>query len=144
MQSDKILEANMKIYQEEYTTQRNFLRYPADWVVRFHNMYLRPKIASGRILDYGCGSANNAILFIEQGYETYGVDVAEESLSLVGANLESRNLDPDGSCTPSAININRRGAPTAASSRVGIDPIASTPPGVTVGASASMSAAGTR
>lgn len=90
----EILDANRAIYEKEYESKRNFLRYPADWIIRFHNMYLRPNIPKGRILDYGCGSGNNSIFFIEQGYETYGVDVAVASPALVKANLQSRHLDP--------------------------------------------------
>lgn len=90
----EILDVNRAIYEKEYKSKRNFLRYPADWVIRFHNMYLRPSIAQGSVLDYGCGSGNNSIFFIEQGYETYGVDVAVDSLALIKANLRSRHLDP--------------------------------------------------
>ena len=91
---NQVFEHNQRLYQDRYTKEQAFLRYPADWVIRFHSMYLRAHIPSGRVLDYGCGSASNSIFFAQQGYEVYGVDVAEASLSLVKANLELHHLDP--------------------------------------------------
>lgn len=49
--------------------------------------------AKGRVLDYGCGSGNNSIFFIEQGYETYGVEVVDSALPLIKRNLERKHLD---------------------------------------------------
>src|SRR5690606_8032466 len=89
-----ILEGNAKNYKDLYSKQEAFLRYPADWVIRFHNMYLKKNLPSGRVLDYGCGSGNNSSLFIDKGYETYGVDVSQEAIDLVKVNLASRGLDP--------------------------------------------------
>ena len=88
------LDVNKQTYEDLYAEKQAFLRYPADWVIRFHNMYLRSNIPDGRLLDYGCGSGNNSYFFIEQGYDVYGVEVAEESLELVKRNLESRHLNP--------------------------------------------------
>ncbi len=95
MQSnDGILSTNHQTYQDFYSKHQAFLRYPADWVIRFHNMYLRSNIPSGRVLDYGCGGGNNSTFFIEQGYEVFGVDIAEAALPLIKLNLENRHLDP--------------------------------------------------
>ena len=94
MTNDQFLQANQDNYEELYTKRQAFLRYPADWVIRFHNMYLRQNIPGGRVLDYGCGSGNNSVFFMEQGYEVHGVDVADESLALVKLNLEKGHLDP--------------------------------------------------
>ena len=91
--NDQILKENQQIYEEMYTREQAFLRYPADWVIRFHNMYMREHIPSGRVLDYGCGSANNSIFFIQQGYDVSGVDTAEAALPLIRANLERNHLD---------------------------------------------------
>lgn len=93
MKNSQILDANKENYQVRYSNQQSFLRYPADWIIRFHNMYLKRHIPSGCVLDHGCGSGNNSIFFIEQGYETYGTEVADAALPLIRANLESRNLD---------------------------------------------------
>ncbi len=90
---DKILSENKKNYKDLYSAQQAFLRYPADWIIRFHNMYLKKNIPGGKVLDYGCGGGNNSVFFIEKGYETWGVDVAEPFLELVRANLASKSLD---------------------------------------------------
>ena len=86
MQENEILELNKEGYQIRYSKKQAFLQYPADWVIRFHNMYLKQYIPNGRILDYGCGSGNNSIFFIDQGYETYGIEVADSALNLIKAN----------------------------------------------------------
>ena len=93
MQKDQYLEINRQAYENLYSKQQAFLRYPANWVIQFHDIYLRPNIPSGRVLDYGCGAGNNSYFFIEQGYDVYGVDVAEAALPLIKRNLESRHLD---------------------------------------------------
>ena len=91
--SDQILQRNQQVYQDMYSKEEGFLKYPADWVIRFHHLYLKRHVPTGRILDYGCGSANNSIFFIQQGYETWGVDVADASLSLIRDNLARYHLD---------------------------------------------------
>lgn len=93
--NDSILSLNKENYSVLYSKRQAFLRYPADWIIRFHNMYLRKYLPSGRMLDYGCGGGNNSIFFIEKGYETYGVDVAESARDLIRENLVSKHLDLD-------------------------------------------------
>lgn len=85
--------ANQQEYEKHYEKEEVFLRYPADWVVRFHNMYMKAQIPGGRVLDYGCGGGNNSVFFIDKGYETYGVDTAPSALSLIKKNLQSKHLD---------------------------------------------------
>ena len=84
--------ANKKYYGQLYAKGESFLRYPADWIVRFYNMYLKKHIPKGRILDYGCGTGNNSIFFIEKGYEVCGVDV-NDTRSLIKENLKIHHLD---------------------------------------------------
>ena len=93
MQENEILKLNKEGYQIRYSQKQAFLRYPADWVIRFHNMYLKQYIPNGRILDYGCGSGNNSIFFIDQGYETYGVEVVDSALDLIKANIERNHYN---------------------------------------------------
>ncbi len=91
---DEILAANQGNYESLYRAEQAFLRYPADWLIRFHNMYLRSSLPQGaRILDYGCGSGNNAIFFIEKGYEVHGVDVAPSFKSLLVKNMALHHVD---------------------------------------------------
>jgi len=93
MEEKKIFATNKKRYQERYSTQKEFLRYPADWVIRFHNMFMKKNIPTGKVLDYGCGSGNNSVFFLEKGYEVYGIDVAESVKDLIKINLIENGLD---------------------------------------------------
>lgn len=93
METKKILESNRDAYQDLYTKGKLFVRYPMDHVIRFHAYYLKHHMPTGRVLDYGCGSGNNSVFFIQQGYNVYGVDVAEASLDQIKANLEMYGLD---------------------------------------------------
>ena len=90
---DEILRLNQRNYADLYAKQAAFLRYPADWIIRFHNMYLRNALPAGNVLDYGCGGGNNACFFMEKGYQVWGVDVTPHVLPLVRSNIESRHLD---------------------------------------------------
>jgi SAM-dependent methyltransferase len=94
MKSQDILEANANNYETLYAKDEAFLRYPADWIIRFHNMFLKHNIpANARVLDYGCGSANNAVFFTQKGYTVSGVDVAPSFKKLVEKNFELHNID---------------------------------------------------
>lgn len=82
-------------YENLYKNEQAFLRYPADWVLRFNNMWLKSKLPKkAKILDFGCGSGNNSTIFIAEGHEVFGIDVTESILPLVKKNLELHNLDP--------------------------------------------------
>lgn len=89
------LTVNKGNWQKLYSEKTTFLRYPADWIIRFHNLYLKTNIPKGRVLDYGCGTGNNSMFFLDKGYEVWGIDVAESYRDLVKANLESRNYRPE-------------------------------------------------
>jgi len=92
MENGEILTENKKNYDTLYSEGRNFLEYPADWIIRFWNMYMRKNIPNGIVLDYGCGSGNNSVFFLKKGYWVYGMDVSKEVLPLVKKNLENNNL----------------------------------------------------
>jgi SAM-dependent methyltransferase len=94
MQSRPQQETNKQTYEDLYSKREAFLEYPGDWIPRFHNMYLKEHLPTGKVLDFGCGSANNGIFFMRRGYEVHGIDIAENALELVSANLESYNLNP--------------------------------------------------
>lgn len=87
---------NQQNYDSLYASGKAFLRWPADWLLRFNNMFLRSRLVRpARILDFGCGSANNSIPFLKEGHEVHGVDVATHSLDLISRNLEFHNLNKD-------------------------------------------------
>lgn len=94
MKPNEILELNRANYEELYSKQEAFLRYPADWLIRFHNMYLKHQLSAGaRVLDYGCGGGNNSVFLLQKGYSVTGVDVAPSFRNLVAKNLELHHLD---------------------------------------------------
>ncbi|HOE56328.1 MAG TPA: class I SAM-dependent methyltransferase [Bacillota bacterium] len=94
MDNKRILEENKGNYENLYSKEEAFLRYPADWIIRFHNMFLKNNIPKdGKVLDYGCGSGNNAVFFVQKGYSVYGIDVAPSFKNLVAKNLEMNGFD---------------------------------------------------
>lgn len=83
---DERLQANTQSYRAVYEGGAN-LAYPADHVIRFHNIVLKSEKPSGRLLDFGCGNGNNARFFIEAGYEVHGTEVTEAVLPSLNARL---------------------------------------------------------
>ena len=63
-------------------------KYPDEAVMRFffkEGLHKTP----GRVVEFGCGSANNlALLFLQYGYEVVGVDNSSEALDLAAHNLD--------------------------------------------------------
>jgi len=80
-------------YDSLYSEKKAFLRWPADWVLRFDNMFLRDNLpVDARVLDFGCGSGNNSIPFLKFGFEVHGVEVAQHSAELIAENLDFHSL----------------------------------------------------
>lgn len=87
---------NKDNYDSLYAEEKAFLRWPADWILRFNNMFLRERLsAPARILDFGCGSGNNSIPFLKEGHEVLGIDVAPNTRQLVEKNLNYHGLGND-------------------------------------------------
>lgn len=93
-QVQTILVQNKKNWESLYSKQKIFLQYPADWIIRFHNHYLKKYLPNGRVLDYGFGTGNNSIFFMDKGYDVWGLEVAESSLSLLKNNLKRHGYSP--------------------------------------------------
>lgn len=88
--------ANQRNYDELYARREAFLRWPADWVLRFHNMFLRERLPErADILDFGCGSGNNSVPFLKMGHVVRGIDVAPACRDLVRKNLDFHSLPSD-------------------------------------------------
>ena len=81
-----VVQTNFESYKNIYSERKTFLRYPADWIIRFHNMYLRPHLPTGRVLDFGCGSGNNMKFLLDQGYDVRGTDITDSVLPLCEEN----------------------------------------------------------
>ena len=64
------------------------MRFPDDYVIR---MFFKEGLqhAPGRVLELGCGSGNNLLLFREFGWRVVGVDVASERLVDAAHNLSA-------------------------------------------------------
>jgi SAM-dependent methyltransferase len=95
---------NVLRFSEVYRSRRYVPKYPAEWIVRAHGIYLRKNTPSGRILDLGCGTGSNARLFVDFGYEVDLVDASEEALPLIQETVGSRGsftlVDPDWTSLP--------------------------------------------
>ncbi len=94
-----LITTNYDKYDKAYKEKKVFLRYPADWIIRFHNMYMKKNLSSGRILDYGTGSGNNMAFFKEMGYDVVGTEITDAVLPLIEENVGSTEnieiLPPD-------------------------------------------------
>jgi SAM-dependent methyltransferase len=67
------------------------LRYPDEYVIR---MFFKEGLAKkpGRILELGCGSANNLMLFGSHGWDVTGIDVDANILADARHNLTSTGI----------------------------------------------------
>ena len=93
--NDNFTEINKANYNDLYQSGKLFVQYPMDHVIRFHAYHLQYSMPNGRVLDFGCGSGNNSAFFMQKGYDVYGVDVAEECLDQIEANLRMYGLPPE-------------------------------------------------
>lgn len=93
---------NKSSYEKVYSSRKVFLRYPADHVIRFHHQYLKTHQPTGRVLDFGCGSGNNARLFLDKGYEVVGTDITDAVIPLCAENglHDVTILDPESDSLP--------------------------------------------
>ncbi len=82
-------------YDKRYREKELFPRYPSENIIRLHNIFLRANLPQGRVLDFGCGAGCNLVFFLEKGYDAFGVDITDQVLPLVEANLEYRNLEKE-------------------------------------------------
>lgn len=62
------------------------LRFPDEYVIR---MFFKEGLqhSAGRVLELGCGSGNNLLLFHEFGWQVVGVDISADSLADAAYNL---------------------------------------------------------
>ena len=68
-------------------TELRGLRFPDDYVIK---MFFKEGLhrACGRVLELGCGSGNNLMLFSAFGWDVTGVDVSRSALADARHNLE--------------------------------------------------------
>jgi hypothetical protein len=44
LENETIYDTNVGNYEDLYSKDEAFLRFPADWVIRFHNMYMKKNL----------------------------------------------------------------------------------------------------
>lgn len=70
------------------------MRYPDEYVIRmFYKESLDKLGGGGKVLELGCGSANNLLHFASYGWCVTGVDCSEESLEDARNNLDVFGLN---------------------------------------------------
>lgn len=71
-------------HQDTYTHNEAYAEFLANWDPNFYGKYadtLKPDIAGARVLDVGCGVGQVVGRLTQAGYEAYGVDVSEPSIT---------------------------------------------------------------
>jgi SAM-dependent methyltransferase len=74
----------MSEQQSYYTHNEQYAEFLASWDPNFYGKYadtLKPERAGGKALDVGCGVGQVVARLTEAGFEAYGVDVSEPSIS---------------------------------------------------------------
>ncbi|NTV11158.1 MAG: class I SAM-dependent methyltransferase [Zoogloea sp.] len=63
------------------------MRFPDEYIIR---MFFKERLQErpGRVLELGCGSGNNLLLFQEFGWEVVGIDISADSLADACGNLD--------------------------------------------------------
>lgn len=83
---------------------RGILWYPNEFVIRFVAKYVRKRLGFDnyevirevkRVLDLGCGHGRHVIMFAEQGYEVFGIDISEVAISFAREWVQRLQLHAD-------------------------------------------------
>ncbi len=90
--SDELPERGGRTFQSAYEgappweigrAQRAFVELAGDGTIE------------GPVLDVGCGTGENALLFAERGYDVLGVDAVDAAIDRARAKARERNLDAE-------------------------------------------------
>jgi SAM-dependent methyltransferase len=65
---------------QDHRIKKPFLEPPSPAAVFLSDFLKSKKIASGRLVDLGCGNGRNAIFFAREGFEVHAVDRSEDVL----------------------------------------------------------------
>jgi len=84
-------------YEEKYINGYGVM-YPEGHVIRFYEHFLKKEFgidgSKGKnILDFGCGNGTHPLFFASRGFNTYGVDVSEESIKIAMNRMKDGNFE---------------------------------------------------
>jgi SAM-dependent methyltransferase len=86
----------MSVFSEEYAEYYNLLyqdknyALETEYVCSLLNKFSDK--ASGSLLDVGCGTGRHAAEFCRKGFDVYGIDIAEEMLTIARKNVKQANF----------------------------------------------------
>lgn len=87
--------SNASIYKHCHMQNPNMLKYPSEYLIRAYHAYIKNGIPPrGKVLDFGYGSGNNSVFFLEKGYDVYGTEISDAAISKIKNNLDEKGLDP--------------------------------------------------
>jgi len=83
-----------EIWEQRYVQHQGIAKWPFDSIVslvmkRFSKSKKKEKV----ILDYGCGSGNNLIFLVKEGFEAHACDISGEAIKLSKDLLNEFNLN---------------------------------------------------
>ncbi len=91
---EKMLLNNIGIYENFHARNDNSLKYPNEYLIRFYYSYLKRHMRTrGKVLDFGYGSGNNSVFFMERGHEVFGIEISGDSQRLLLDNMKDKGLD---------------------------------------------------
>lgn len=83
-----------KIWEDRYRRGDLGARYPFDFVVGFVlRKFSEDKRLGINVLDFGCGVGNHLKFFIENGFETYGLESSQTALEIARERLKSEGIE---------------------------------------------------
>ena len=82
-----------------YATGRQINKYPFDQVVStIFKYFARSDRKQIKVLELGCGTANNIAFLAKEGFDAYGVDGSEHAISIGRRFLQSEGLEANLEC----------------------------------------------
>ncbi|MEY8414990.1 methyltransferase domain-containing protein [Tissierella praeacuta] len=80
----KYMDISKEIYEKKYKDGYG-INFPESHVIRIFNYLDRKfplKEKNINILDFGCGTGTHSLLFENQGWNAYGIDISEAAIQV--------------------------------------------------------------
>ncbi|WP_313757482.1 class I SAM-dependent methyltransferase [Tissierella sp.] len=90
----KYMDISKKIYEKKYKDGYG-INFPESHVIRMFNYLDRKFSLKGKninILDFGCGTGTHSLLFENQGWNAYGIDISEAAIQVCKSHLNKHNF----------------------------------------------------